>query len=111
MPLLTAWLDSSVSHLGSQSIHAPHSCEQQAHHCHLDECFAGLHLPFVVFAHSSIAREPAECSLHHPSFGQDTEPTSTWCAFYHFEIPFSCSFAPFSGQFRDNKRLTLMFVL
>jgi hypothetical protein len=52
------WLGSSVSHLGSQSIHAPHSCEQQTHHRHLDQCFAGLHPPLIVFAHASLRESP-----------------------------------------------------
>jgi len=67
------WFGSSVSHLGSQSIHAPHSREQQTHHRHLDQCFAGLHLPLVVLAHSSLSRKPAQRSFHHPSARSDTE--------------------------------------
>src|SRR5215472_3762343 len=43
-----------------------------------------------------MARDPAECSLHHPSLGHPAPPTSARCAFHHFEIPFSRDFTPLS---------------
>ena len=104
-PLLArlARLVSFVS--GNRSIHAPHSREQQTHHRHLDQRFAGLHLPLVVFAHSSIARYPAECSLYYPPFGHDAEPTGTWRALDYFEIPLAGGLAPSSQLLAPIRRI------
>src|SRR3989442_9333162 len=40
---------------------------EQANHRHLDQRLTGLHLSFIILAHSPVARDPTEGALHHPS--------------------------------------------
>jgi hypothetical protein len=73
---------------------APQTSEKQANHHHLNQRLTGLHLPFVIFTQSSIARKPPVCSLHYPPAGLNGEAACTRSAFHYLQIPASLSLTP-----------------
>src|SRR2546429_6253280 len=83
---------------GNGCVLAPQMSEEQPNHCHLDQCFTRLHFSLVILTHSSVTRNPTECSLPHPSSGQNAEPTGAWLPLDHFKIPATLGLAP-GGQF------------
>src|SRR5258706_10892838 len=53
--------------LSAASRPASKACYQHANHGQLDERFAGLHLPLVVFAHSAAPRDPRKRAFEDPA--------------------------------------------
>lgn len=87
-----------IEHLFRCPLHTPAQAgEQQPNHCHLDQRFARLHLPLIILAHSSIARDPTEGTLHHPSTRYDAEASGAWGTLHDFQLPFSCRLAPLNN--------------
>jgi hypothetical protein len=66
---------------------------QQANHRHLDECFARLHLAFVVLGQSPAAAQPRETAFHYPPARLHAEATRARLALHDLQLP-ALSLAP-----------------
>src|SRR5258706_13044174 len=91
--------------LSAASRPASKACYQHANHCQLDERFAGLHLPLVVFAHSAAPRDPRKRAFHHPPFRLRAESAHTRGTLDHFELPPTLLLTPLSQLLATVRRV------
>lgn len=80
-------------------MHVFRSREQQSYHRHLDQGLTRLHFPLVVLAHSPIAGNPCNRSLHDPPLLLQASRAGACCLSHHFQLPTAGLLAPDRQRF------------